>query len=464
MSPAANRHTEQGADRPVPPGSDTALPETALGRWLVLAVLLLAFLLRLNIVVATRHSYRPLTDAADFDRIAQSITNGHGFGNAVVPPAVGHSAFRAPVYPTVLSAAYAPFGHSYTAGRIENALIGTIVVVMIGVLASQLWGRRVGAVALAIAAVHPTLMLVGTSLQLEPLLVALSLASLAAALQYRRSHRQARWLVVCGVLMGLATLTREIGWALLLPVAWLVWTADGDGWRDRRSWRLHLLAAPAGAVLLSLAVVAPWTIRNAVVLHAFVPVTTTPGIGLAGTYNQTSYSNKSSPALWIPAYQDPAIAKMILARPHPTEVEADRDYRKAAIDFARHHITYVPKVLYWNTIRLFDLRGTGDATYIARFIPYSRSLTEISVLTSYLVEALAVVALFLGATKRIPKAIWLFPALAFLTVIVLSGNIRYRASLEPFSVLLASFTVARVVERLGLLTVVRSTRAASGTA
>jgi 4-amino-4-deoxy-L-arabinose transferase-like glycosyltransferase len=458
MSVAAEQVAGPASEQSEARQPDQVLPSTARARWLLLAILLLAFVLRVSIVVGTRHSYRPLSDAADFDRIAQSLANGHGFGNAVVPPAVGHSAFRAPVYPALLSAAYAVFGHSYTAGRVENALIGTLVAAMIGVLASQLWGRRVGAVALVIAAIHPTLMLVGSSLQLEPLLVFFSLASLAAALQYRRSHRQARWLVACGVLIGLATLTREIGWALLVPVAWLVWTADRERWRDRRRWRLGGLAAPAAAVLLSLAVVAPWTIRNAVVMHAFVPVTTTPGIGLAGTYNQTSYANKSSPALWIPAYQDPAVAKLILARPHPTEVQADRDYRKAAVDFAKHHLSYVPKVLYWNTIRLFDLRGTGDATYIARFIPYSHSLTEVSVVSSYVIEALAVAALFLGAVRRLPKAIWLFPALAFLTIVMLSGNIRYRASLEPFSVLLASFAVATVMARLGWLGAVRSPR------
>jgi 4-amino-4-deoxy-L-arabinose transferase-like glycosyltransferase len=416
----------------------------------VIGILLLAFLFRASVVIITRHTYRPLTDAADFDRIAQSIAHGHGFGNAIVPLVKGPSAFRAPLYPTVLAGVYAVFGHSYTLGRLENAVIGVLVVAMIGLLAWQFWGRRAGLVALALAAVHPTLVLFGTSLQLEPILMLLSLGALSAAVEYRRSDRQIRWLAVSGLLIGLAMLTREIGIALIPAVAALVLTADRHGLRDRRTWTRRSVAASFGTVLLGIAVVAPWSIRNDLRLHAFVPLTTSTGMALAGTYNQTTYANKANPALWIPAYQDPGMSRLVLAHPHPTEAGADREYRKAAVDFAEKHPAYVPKVLAWSTIRLFDLRGTQDATFVAKFIPYPRSLTVISVLASYCVEALAIAGLFLADTWRAPRAIWLFPLFAVLTIILLAGNIRYRASIEPFSVLLAGVTLALLGERLRL--------------
>jgi hypothetical protein len=190
--------------------------------------------------------------------------------------------------------------------------------------------------------------------------------------------------------------------------------------------------------------------RNAVEMHAFVPVTTTGGIGLAGTYNQTSYTNTTYPAIWVPAYFDPAINRTILANPDRSEVQLDKEYRRAAIDFVKKHPGYVPKVLFWNTVRMFDFRGTADAIFTAQYIPYPHGLTVLSVFASYLLELLAIVALFLPLTRRAPKSVWLFPVLACLIILVLSGNIRYRASIEPFTVLLASVTLARIFAWYGV--------------
>jgi 4-amino-4-deoxy-L-arabinose transferase-like glycosyltransferase len=437
-------------DEPAAPASSGILPVGSRERWLVVAILVIALVVRVGLALAIRHSYVPKNDAANFDSMARSLSSGHGFGRALVPPSVGRTAFRAPLYPIVLAAAYLVFGHGLTVGLLENAVIGVALVAMIGLVASQLWGRRVALVALVVAAGHPTLMLFGTSLQLEPMLATLALAAIAAALQYRRSHGQAGWLVASGVLVGLAILTREVGIALLPPVAWLIWTTDRNPASDRPRRTLRGLAAPALAVLLSVLVVAPWTIRNAVELHAVVPVTTTGGIGLAGTYNQTSYSNKTYPAIWIPAYVDPAIKQTILANPDRSEVQLDKEYRRAAIDFVRKHPGYVPKVLFWNTVRMFDFRGTPDAVFTAQYIPYPHGLTVLSVFASYMLELLAIAALFLPMTRRAPKSVWLFPVLACLIILVLSGNIRYRASIEPFTVLLASVTIARILAWYGV--------------
>jgi hypothetical protein len=65
-------------------------------------------------------------------------------------------------------------------------------------------------------------------------------------------------------------------------------------------------------------------------------------------------------------------------------------------------------------------------------------------------ELLAVAALFLPMTRRAPRSVWLFPVLACLIILVLSGNIRYRASIEPFTVLLASVTLARILAWYGV--------------
>ena len=423
------------------------LPATAAGRWATALVLLAALGVRVAVVILTRHSYVPRTDPADFDMIARSLAAGHGMGPAIHLPGlnlVGPTAYRAPLYPSVLAAAYRVFGASWSVGRLENAVIGVMAVASIGIVASQLWGRRVGFIALAIAAVHPTMVLYGSSLNLEPLLMLMLMLTLAAALQYRRAPHWG-WLVLTGALLGLAVLTRELGWILAVPVAWLVWTADGQPWRAAHRWTARGLAVPGVVVLVAALAIVPWTIRNAIDFHAFVPVSTSPGLTLAGVFNETSLENRANPAAWQYAGNDPTLHRLIAAHPGLNEAQLNSELEHADVSFIAHHLGYIPKVMVWGGIRLFDLRGTNDARVLAYFVSWPTGLTLAAVYASYVLEGLALIGILLPATRRAPKAIWLIPVLALVSVIMIGSGIRLRASIEPFTILLAAQAIAFVV-------------------
>lgn len=401
-------------------------------------VLVVAALVRIAAVVVD-DEYEPVNDSLHFDMLATSLASGEGFGEAALPFTDGPTAYRGPFYPLTLGAMYAVFGdHSWTAGRLANAAIGTVLVGLVGLVAAQLWSRRVGAVALAIAAVHPTLVLHGSGLQLETLLAALVMASTAAALQHRIAPRGLVWPAVAGALVGLAALTRETGLLLVVALGLVVWGAGG-----RRSLRAP--AVLAGAAVL---VVAPWTVRNAVQLDAFVPISTSGGYSFAGTYNQTSLDHPDYTGMWLPAEQDRHLRDVIVDRMPMTEVELDDVMRGEAIDFVLDNPGAVPRVAFWNTVRLFDLDGPGHALHYAPFVPYSLSLTRAAVWASYAVGLAAVVGLACKALRRTPGAVFLFPVMVIVLHALLSGTIRYRASIEPFTVLLAAFGVVAVVDRL----------------
>jgi hypothetical protein len=437
------------------------MPETRQGWWMVVAILGIAFVVRAAYAILTRHSYHPVTDAANFDMIANSLAHGHGFGQAVVPPATGSSAYRGPVYPLVLSVPYLLFGHSWTVGRLEQAVIGTALVLMIGVVATQLFSRRVGLVTMAIAAVYPTLILYGTSLNMEPLLALLSLSAVAAALQHRRAPHGLRWPLVAGVLVGLALDTRELGAVVILPVLWLLWTArsasasaSASAPADRGSshrWSRRALAAPAAALVIMVVVLVPWTARNEVALHAFVPLSTSTGYTLAGTYNPTSSSDPRFPTIWRPPTDDPALAKRLASRPHPSEVWVNSQLEHATVTYIKDHPLYVFRASFYNVVSLFDLDRGHVSQYMAPFIPYSLRLVRLAVLSSYVMYILAAIAVFLPRTRRSPLAVWAVPVQVVVLLAVVSGNIRYRASIEPYLVLLAGVTVATFLDRRGWL-------------
>jgi 4-amino-4-deoxy-L-arabinose transferase-like glycosyltransferase len=388
----------------------------------------------------------PQTDAQQFDLLASRLSEHHTFGNAPQAGMIGPTALRAPLYPLFLAGIYTVFGAgSWTWGLVANAVLGAVAVGLLGVVATQLLGRRVGLVAMLIAAVHPAMVLTGTSLQLEPLLTCLCLGGLAAALQHRRAPRGLLWPIVAGAGLGLGMLTREQAFFFLPAVAWLLLTAGGRGprWRDAGAWRA--IGATAAAAVL---VVIPWTIRNAHELHAFVPVTTSAGFGLAGTYNATSEASTSNPSMWIPPYNDPTMAQAILDLHDPTEVRMDALLRRLSFDVVQDHPAYPLKVMAWNTVRGFDLDGGDYTRLIAPYLPYPHWLLDPAIFAGWLTLALAAVGACTRRIRQVPLAVWAIPAATTLFMILtLPFSIRYRALLEPFFVVLTAAAVVTAIDR-----------------
>ena len=266
----------------------------------VLALLLLALVVRLAFVAATPH-YVPHHDDRDYDRLACWISD-RGLPPDRAPPfpsarscaepgrAGELTAYRPPLWPMALGGSDAVAevvdAPRWTAGRVLQAVIGTVIVGLIGAIASRLWKPAVGLIAMALAAVFLPLVLDGASLISEPLFVALELGAVLAFLHYRAPPHRLRWAIASGALVGLAALTRTSG--ALVAVALIVAFLTRP--------RARGLAAAACFAAAAILVVAPWTIRNELVLRAFVPVSTEAGGTLLGTYNRAAWHDPGATA------------------------------------------------------------------------------------------------------------------------------------------------------------------------
>lgn len=426
---------------------EPVLPTTRRGWQAVVGLLVLAAVARFGLVGIIRGDYLPQTDALQFDQLATQIAHGHGFTlDPPQPGLIGPSALRAPGYPALLAAVYVVAGdHSWTAALLVNALLGVAGVAIVGLLTSQLLGRRAGLLALAIAAIYPPVLLTGSSLQLEPAIVVLCFGGLAAALQHRRAPRGLLWPIVAGVCLGLGVLTREQAAFFLPVVAWLLWTADGrswPSWKDKANLR-------AAVVVVAVAVlsVAPWTIRNYVQLDSFVPVTTSAGFGLVGTYNETSLANRGR---WLPPYNDPRSADVLVGLDDPTEVRVDAAFRDLTLDVIKEHPTAPVEVAFWNTLRGFDLDGGAYTRLIAPYLPYPTWLLDPAVGAGLGMLALAAFGTRTRRVRTVPLAIWIIPiTLLGFMVVFLPFSIRYRSLIEPFTILLASAALLAGIDRWG---------------
>lgn len=408
--------------------------------------------------------YAPfLQDARSYNLLASRIAGGHGW-----PP----TAYRAPGYPFFLAFVYKLVGippplyvsagvplrqignpaanqGAWVLPRLVEALLATATVGLIGWLTHQLAGRRTALVAMAVAAVYLPLTAVGVSLMSEALVVPLSLVAAGAAIRARTARHRTRWIVLAGLFAGLTALTRANGFVVGIALAFVVWNR-------RPRWAMRSIGSPALLLAIMVLTIAPWTVRNAVTLHAFVPVSTELGATLSGTYNdfaaqhdfkwtgQTHYHN-----YWAVRHNKKL-----------SETQRDNELTTQVLAYIGNHPTYVLQAMFWNTVRLLDLEGRR----VSRFSAYvdvgaSHTYADLSVYEFWLVGILAIAALFTGALRMVPRALWLVPFLIWLSEApLIIGTPRFRAALDPWIILLASITIVALARR-GLIWVRRPAQA-----
>lgn len=417
-------------------------------RWpLAVALLTLGGLLvRVAIVLATRHDFRLGVDAADYQRLALSILHGHGFGTSHFAAGGGPTALRPPGFPIWLAGVEAPVGGSVLAGRVADAVAGSAVVPLTVVLARHVGVTRwLALLAGVIVALDPQLVLAATSLMSEADFVPLSLGSVVAMLAYRRSGSRAA-LLAAAACLGLAVVTRPVAVVLVIPLLLLGIRAPARG---RRRAGAALLAA---AVALAPAVA--WEVRTTLALHQFEPLTTQGGYLLAGTYNGTSASYRPQPGVWLPASLDPHIRRILAAHPHAGEAATSDLLAAAAQHYVIQHPGYVGTVLDHNALRLFDLTGIdferriNESQYGA---PSAFASSE--QIGALLLLALALLGILRGALSRWPRWLWLAPVLLVLVTLPVQSFTRFRAPVDPYLAVLAVGTgLHSTRERLSRLT------------
>lgn len=406
------------------------------------AVVAAGLLLRITLVMATRHSYHPVNDPADFYRIARSIGAGHGFGPTVVPGASGPSAFRTPLYPAFLAAVFSVFGTGITVGRLATAVVSALVVPAVGALGWQLGGRRVGLTTLTLAAFYPPFLVAGYGLMYEPLFLLLTTCALILMLRWHSGDDRTGLLIGSGILSGLAVLCRETAGLVLVTGLLLVWTRV-----DRARLRRAGLSALA-LVVPAVVVVVPWTIRNAVTLHAFIPVSDSPGEALAGTYDAHTMAGDQARIGWLPPFLDRHDAETVLALgPHPKEAAVMSAFERDGTRYVLDHPAAVGKAVFWNSVRMFGFAGFSAPLFLAYYIPWSPGLTRATVVSFWVAAPIAAFGWWTAFRRRVPPAVWVYPVLTYVLLALTVGDIQYRVALEPFVLILVAMAAVSAVDR-----------------
>lgn len=288
MSTRPKSHGKPAPGPSAPPSPDAAPPAEKpglAGLWSRRYPLVVALLLCAVVLAVTQSSFAPpssIHDALGYVHTAQRLltTGTFAFGT---DEGLAANAVVTPGYPLVLAALYAlvPRGDSAAQWAIAARPLVTLVqlLMVLGIVAcltmsgQLLGGRRMALVAGVLGALY-TPYAFAASVQLSDLLGTLLVAGmLLAALSVTspRTHPATWRFVALGLLAGATAMVRPAfaPW-LLVPLGYFAVSR-----RHAVREALRPVALVAAAALL---VMVPWWIRNAVTLHAFVPLSTNAGM------------------------------------------------------------------------------------------------------------------------------------------------------------------------------------------
>jgi 4-amino-4-deoxy-L-arabinose transferase-like glycosyltransferase len=230
----------------------------------IILIALIIFLSALIIRLAVAVSWHPkiIDDQMCYLKIATSLANGTGFKQDGII-----ETYRDPLYPAFVAVIY-----NLTAGdpaqtvTIIQAFFSALTCIFIFLLTQKLWGEKIGIIAGIISIFTPDFILYNCVLLTESLYMLIT--ALLIWCVYRYGDKTLGW-IIAAFLLGLAALTRPF--ALIFIPFLLYWLYS------RKRLKIHKLVI---FLLITIAVISPWTVRNYNVTGHIVPITSAGGINL----------------------------------------------------------------------------------------------------------------------------------------------------------------------------------------
>lgn len=257
-------------------------------RWWVAGACTVGLALRLVYVFVVKAGAPLQGDAFYYHGQARLILEGQWFVDPVVylakhhDPALVASAQHPPVFTLLLSAGDLVGLRSVAAQLVLECLVGTATIALAALVTADVASPRAGSIAAVIGALYPGFWVFDGEIMSEALVMLLAALVVLAA---NRCFRQftVRRLVVLALLTGICALTRaEL--VLLIPLVALPTIL----WQRSMAWRRRF-ALCGLALVVAVAPMVPWFVRNSVVFHQPVFLSDQLPATLASANNDEAY-------------------------------------------------------------------------------------------------------------------------------------------------------------------------------
>ena len=362
--------------------------------------------------------------------IAFALASGRGFSSPTRGD-TGPTAWLTPVYPVLLAGIFRLFGiftlHSFCAAAALNIVFSVATCAPLYFAGKRIGGVAVGSVAAWLWVFFPSAIVIPFQWIWDTSLAALLAATILWATFAIAGSRRLRDWCVYGLLWGLALLTNPaLGSLLPFLLGWLLWRA--------RPAERGYLARPALAAAIAILCCIPWTIRNEVVFHRFIPLRSNFPFELWMGNNEVFDDRSANINARITRYGE--------ARRYGQlgETAFMQEKWNLAAEFIRTHKRLELRLTWWR----FKMFWLGSFHPLQDFqnadSEWIRAIFIVNFLTA-LGGAAGIAVMF---RRRSPFA---FPAAAFVVVFPLvyyfaHASLRYRHPIDPVILLLAGVAVA----------------------
>jgi 4-amino-4-deoxy-L-arabinose transferase-like glycosyltransferase len=388
------------------------------------------------VLIVTRHENSKLYDSLWYSFTALGLTIHQFFRVAF---GTAQSAAHPPLTSMLLAPATWVFGfhNGLTPLRLTMAVLGTAVVLCIGILGRALAGPWVGLVAALLAAFYPNMWIPNGILMSEtPAMLGMALVLLAIVRLRRRPTVVS--VVLLGVACGAEALVRA---ELILFVPFLLVPA---ALAARPASVVRKLVLTGVGILATAVVLAPWVGRNMATFEDPTYISTGDGLALLGA---------NCPGV----YSGPYLGSWSLTCAISVSSKGDESVQSAhdqhvAIDYAEHHKSRLPVVVAARIGRVWDFyQPIQMADYdVNEGRPRDASLAGLYMYWALLPFAL--VGTVILRRRRMRAWILLVPAgVVTMTSALFFGLVRFRAPFEDCLVILAAPSLVLLVGGIGRL-------------
>ena len=381
------------------------------------AIVLLALVTRLAVLwfVVERFPHQWLySRGIELGTLAQSLVAGQGLSSPF-GGSTGPTALLAPGYPAVIALIFRIFG-SFTfpaaiAVMVMQVLFSAGTVLLIMMVARRCFDSRTADLAGAFWAVSLPLVWMPTIFWETCLSTLLLVGMIALALRCEQKPSRLLWALMGGY-CGLAGLVNPaLLMALLALMGWAAWQT-----------RKRLRYSPLLGLLVLLVVFAPWPIRNARALGAFIPLRSTVGFELwmGNRVGATGFLDESLFPLFNRWEFDQYVAK--------GEVAYMRDKSGLARTYVRAHPVEFLRLSSIRVLRFWTGTGSKDGSVLfAVHALLTSCLGAMGMWRLWQRRRFGVAALFL-------LPLILFPLPYYIT----HAEFRYRLVVDPLLTILAA--------------------------
>jgi len=406
----------------------------------LLAIVLVAFAARLTfawyqthqIPAQVRHTVPFQTETG---HIAYSVASGKGFSSPYERDS-GPTAILPPVYPLLVAALFKIFGiysiGAYFAAIFLNIIFSTATSVPIYYAAKRIASVEIASLAAWFWASFITAIRMPTEWIWDTSLSALLVATVVwATLELPTSRRWRDWSAY-GLLWGLVLMTNPAPVSVFpFLLAWLVYRRTK---RDKQHSRpTSELAKPLLAFALTLLCCLPWTVRNYVVFHRFIPLRSGLPFELY-VGNNENYDERRSGLTPTITFEREVLRYLKMGETS----FMDEEKRKAFAFISTH-----PRVELTLFAKRFVAFWIGTAQPIQAFLENDSLLLRAILIGNFLTAIGAAFGIAIFFIRRNPYAFPLatFPLIFPIIYYVTHTSLRYRHPLDPVILLLTAIAL-----------------------